>query len=141
MDRASFSVTTWMRPSTSSPNTRSSAGSTPQGALDWQTALSVRYTSLHFSPDLTGDLLYNGIAQDAFKSDTALGWQTDASYKIATTHTVRFGLYFQHDSSTTRHDFECPARRCQRHADEQCPSQHRRQRQAVAGDRERISAG
>ena len=71
------------------------------GALDWQTALSVRYTSLHFSPDLTGDLLYNGIAQDAFKSDTALGWQTDASYKIATTHTVRFGLYFQHDSSTT----------------------------------------
>ena len=61
----------------------------------------MRYTSLHFSPDLTGDLLYNGIAQDAFKSDTALGWQTDASYKIAATHTVRFGLYFQHDSSTT----------------------------------------
>ena len=71
------------------------------GALDWQTSLSARYTSLHFSPDLTGDLLYNGIAQDAFKDDTALAWQTDAAYKIATTHTVRFGFYFQHDSAKT----------------------------------------
>ncbi len=71
------------------------------GALDWQTSLSARYTSLHFSPDLTGDLLYNGIAQDAFKDDTALAWQTDAAYKLATTHTVRFGFYFQHDSAKT----------------------------------------
>ena len=49
-----------------------------EGALNWQTSLSARYTSLHFSPDLVGDLLYNGIAQDAFKDDTAIGWQTDA---------------------------------------------------------------
>jgi outer membrane receptor for ferrienterochelin and colicins len=62
-----------------------------------QTSLSARYTSLHFVPDLTGDLLYNGIAQDAFKDDTAIGWQTDAAYKINDTHTVRAGLYFQHD--------------------------------------------
>jgi outer membrane receptor for ferrienterochelin and colicins len=69
------------------------------GALDWQSSLSARYTSLHFAPDLTGDLLYNGIAQDAFKNDTAIGWQTDAAYKIGDAHTVRAGLYYQHDSS------------------------------------------
>jgi outer membrane receptor for ferrienterochelin and colicins len=69
------------------------------GMLDWQTSLSARYTSLHFAPDLVGDLLYNGIAQDAFKDDTAIGWQTDAAYKLGDAHTVRAGLYYQHDSS------------------------------------------
>jgi outer membrane receptor protein involved in Fe transport len=48
---------------------------------------------------LVGDLLYNGIAQDAFKDDTAIGWQTDAAYKLGDAHTVRAGLYYQHDSS------------------------------------------
>jgi outer membrane receptor protein involved in Fe transport len=70
-----------------------------EGALNWQTSLSARYTSLHFEPDWVGDILYNGIAQDAFKSDTAIGWQTDASFKVNDAHTVRAGLYYQHDSS------------------------------------------
>jgi outer membrane receptor for ferrienterochelin and colicins len=70
-----------------------------EGALNWQTSLSGRYTSLHFAPDLVGDLLYNGIAQNAFKNDTAIGWQTDAAYKLSDAHTVRAGLYYQHDSS------------------------------------------
>jgi outer membrane receptor for ferrienterochelin and colicins len=72
-----------------------------EGALNWQTSLSARYTSLHFAPDWVGDLLYNGIAQDAFKDDTAIGWQTDAAYKVNDAHTVRAGLYYQHDSSTS----------------------------------------
>jgi outer membrane receptor protein involved in Fe transport len=70
-----------------------------EGAFNWQTSLSARYTSLHFVPDWVGDLLYNGIAQDAFKDDTAVGWQTDASYKLSDAHTVRFGLYYQHDTA------------------------------------------
>jgi len=69
------------------------------GSLNWQTALSARYTSLHFTPDWVGDLLYNGIAQDAFKDDTAFAWQSDLSYAAGTAHTVRAGLYFQHDSA------------------------------------------
>ena len=52
-----------------------------QGALNWQSSLSARYTSLDFEPDWVGDLLYNGIAQNAFKGDTALGWQTDSAYR------------------------------------------------------------
>ncbi len=70
-----------------------------EGALNWQTSLSARYTSLHFAPDWVGDILYNGIAQDAFKSDTAVGWQMDAAYKLGDVHTVRAGLYYQHDSA------------------------------------------
>jgi outer membrane receptor for ferrienterochelin and colicins len=70
-----------------------------EGAFNWQTSLSARYTSLHFAPDWVGDLLYNGIAQDAFKNDTAIGWQTDAAYQLGDAHTVRAGLYYQHDSA------------------------------------------
>ncbi len=70
-----------------------------EGALNWQSSLSARYTSLHFAPDWVGDLLFNGIAQDAFKDDTAIGWQTDAAYQLNDAHTVRAGLYYQHDSS------------------------------------------
>jgi outer membrane receptor for ferrienterochelin and colicins len=71
------------------------------GALNWQSSLSARYTSLHFSPDWTGDLLYNGIAQNAFKDDTAVAWQTDSSYKLSASHTLRAGFYLQHDSATS----------------------------------------
>jgi outer membrane receptor for ferrienterochelin and colicins len=70
-----------------------------QGTLNWQTSLSARYTSLHFTPDWTGDLLYNGIAQNAFKDDTAFAWQTDGSYKLSDIHTLRAGFYFQHDTA------------------------------------------
>jgi outer membrane receptor protein involved in Fe transport len=70
-----------------------------EGALNVQTSISARYTSLHFAPDWVGDLLYNGVAQDAFKSDTAMGWQTDAAYQAGAAHTVRMGFYFQHDDA------------------------------------------
>src|SRR5579862_4201728 len=69
------------------------------GALNWQSSLSARYTTLHFAPDWLGDLLYNGIGQDAYKSDTAFGWQTDGSYHLSDAHTVRAGFYLQHDNA------------------------------------------
>jgi len=69
------------------------------GALNFESSVAARYTSLHFTPDWLGDLLYNGIAQDAFKDDTAISWQTDAAYKLSDTHTVRAGFFLQHDSA------------------------------------------
>ena len=71
-----------------------------EDALDWQTSLSSRYSSLTFEPDPIGDLLYNGISQWAFKRDVAFSWQTDAAYKLNDTHTVRGGWYLQHDSAS-----------------------------------------
>jgi outer membrane receptor for ferrienterochelin and colicins len=70
-----------------------------QDRLNWQTSVSARYSSLHFSPDGVGDVLFNGLAQDAFKSDTAIGWQTDAAYKLNDENTVRTGFYYQHDEA------------------------------------------
>ena len=69
--------------------------------LNWQSSLAVRYSSVHFTPDWTGDILYNGIAQDAFKDDTAVSWQTDGSYRLGASHTLRAGFYLQHDRAST----------------------------------------
>ena len=72
-----------------------------QGALDLQTSLIARYASLLYTPDVLGDLLYDGIAQDAFKRDVSYGWQTDASYQIGDHHTVRAGSYLQYDKASS----------------------------------------
>jgi outer membrane receptor protein involved in Fe transport len=70
-----------------------------QGALDVQTSLTARYSSLTFTADPLGDLLYNGIAQDAYKQNVAYVLQTDAADKIAERHTLRAGIFVQRDRS------------------------------------------
>ena len=72
-----------------------------QGALDLQTSFIARYASLTYTPDVLGDLLYDGIAQNAFKRDVSYGWQTDASYQVGDRHTVRAGFYLQYDKATS----------------------------------------
>ena len=73
-----------------------------QGELTLQTSLSARYTSLTFFPDEVGDLLYNGIAQSAYKRDDAYSWQTDGDYHLNDSHMLRFGFYIQHDNATSQ---------------------------------------
>ncbi|HEY3846456.1 MAG TPA: TonB-dependent receptor [Acetobacteraceae bacterium] len=68
--------------------------------VDVQFSLFTRYSSLNFSPDWLGDLLFNGIAQQAARTDTAYGIQTDGSWKINDQHTLRFGLLVQQENTT-----------------------------------------
>src|ERR1700678_2765785 len=51
-----------------------------QGALDIQSSVIARYSSLTFIPDFPGDLLFTGIAQDAYKQNMAYGAQSDGAY-------------------------------------------------------------
>jgi len=72
------------------------------GPLTWQTSFIARYSSLHFSPDPNlGDLLFNGISQQAYKRDVAYGLQSDAAYRLGDAHTLRGGVYFQTDRLTS----------------------------------------
>ena len=73
-----------------------------QGELTLQTSLSARYTSLTYFPDEIGDLLYDGISQNAFKKDDAYSWQTDADYHLNESHMIRFGFYIQHDRADSQ---------------------------------------
>jgi outer membrane receptor protein involved in Fe transport len=71
------------------------------GALDVQTSFMARYSSLTFKPDPLGDLLYTGIAQDAFKQNMAYALQSDASYRLNDSHTIRAGVFVQSDHSVS----------------------------------------
>jgi outer membrane receptor protein involved in Fe transport len=72
------------------------------GHFDTQTSFSARYSSLTYTPDWLGELLYNGIAQQAFKRDVAYAFQNDSSYQLTDTHTIRGGVYVQHDRASSR---------------------------------------
>src|ERR1039457_5218668 len=67
------------------------------GAFDLQSSFTARYSSLNFVPDPVGDVLYNGIALDAYKQDVAYSAQSDGAYRLNDRHTIRAGLYLQTD--------------------------------------------
>jgi outer membrane receptor protein involved in Fe transport len=70
--------------------------------LDLQVSLFGRYSSLAFAPDALGDILFTGIAQNAYRRDVAGGVQTEAVYRIAPTHTLRGGVILQLDRTNAR---------------------------------------
>ena len=72
------------------------------GALDLQSSFIARYSSLRFVPDPLGDLLFTGIAQDAYKQNVAYAAQSDAAYRLNDLHTVRAGLFLQSDHSISQ---------------------------------------
>jgi len=62
---------------------------------DLQVSIFNRTSTLHFSPDWIGDLLFNGIAQQAARQDIATGIQSDGSWRINEQHTLRAGFLVQ----------------------------------------------
>jgi outer membrane receptor protein involved in Fe transport len=70
-----------------------------EGAFDVQTSVTARYSSLNFTPDPLGDILFDGIAQNAYKQNVAYALQSDAAYKLNDAHTIRGGLFLQSDHS------------------------------------------
>ena len=72
------------------------------GAFDVQSSFIARYSSLTFTPDPLGDLLFTGIAQNAFKQNVAYAAQSDSAYRLNDTHTIRAGLFLQTDHSVSQ---------------------------------------
>jgi outer membrane receptor protein involved in Fe transport len=66
-------------------------------ATDYQLSVFHRETDVHYSPDPAGDLVFYGIAGDVMRKNVADGVQLDASQAIGSTHTLRGGLFFQHE--------------------------------------------
>lgn len=73
------------------------------GSISLQSSAVVRYSSLGYSPDPLGDLVYNGIAQRAQRSVFSSGSQTDVTWHADAQHTVRFGyqIYVERTISKT----------------------------------------
>jgi outer membrane receptor protein involved in Fe transport len=68
------------------------------GDVDVQISAFGRYSSLFYTPggDI-GELLYNGIAQTAYKRDEAYGLQAEGAWHAGEDHTIRFGAVYQAD--------------------------------------------
>jgi outer membrane receptor protein involved in Fe transport len=69
--------------------------------IDFQVSAFSRYSSAYFSPDPLGDLLFNGIAQTAYRRSVATGLQGDGSYRLTPDHTLRAGVFIQGERSTS----------------------------------------
>jgi outer membrane receptor protein involved in Fe transport len=65
--------------------------------LDYQLSVFQRVTDVHYRPDAAGDLVFNGIAADILRRNSASGLQADLSWQAAATHTVRAGLFAQRE--------------------------------------------
>ncbi|HUW36955.1 MAG TPA: TonB-dependent receptor [Rhodocyclaceae bacterium] len=61
--------------------------------FDYQVDLFSRYTNVRFSPDPIGDLVFDGIASNVYRSSFSNGVQGDGSYRLNARHTLRVGLF------------------------------------------------
>jgi outer membrane receptor protein involved in Fe transport len=67
-----------------------------------QASVFTRYSTLTYSPDYLGELLFNGIAQAARKTDLSVGLQVEGLYKLTDAHTLRAGVIVSHDRTTSK---------------------------------------
>lgn len=66
---------------------------------DMQLSAFTRYSSLHFTPDIPGDLAYNGVASDVYRQSQTTGMAWDNAYRWSDAHTLRFGFQVSAEKS------------------------------------------
>ena len=71
------------------------------GDLNYQLSGYHQYSQTHFSPDVVGDLIFNGIASEVERSNRSVGLQFDSSYKINPAHTFRAGFAYKRENTTS----------------------------------------
>ena len=71
------------------------------GNFDFQISGFGRYSSLNYTPDILGELEFNGVAQAAFKKDTAFGVQAEGAWHLGDSHTIRGGIIAQTEHTTS----------------------------------------
>jgi outer membrane receptor for ferrienterochelin and colicins len=67
-----------------------------------QASVFTRYSQLRYSPDVAGELLFNGIAQAARKTDLSFGTQLEGAYTLNDAHTIRGGVIVSTDRTTSK---------------------------------------
>ncbi|WEN15284.1 TonB-dependent receptor [Rhodanobacter sp. AS-Z3] len=63
------------------------------GATDYQVSLGQRYSSLTYTPDRIGELMFNGVASDIARRNRASTLQADFATPMGARHTLRYGVY------------------------------------------------
>jgi outer membrane receptor protein involved in Fe transport len=71
------------------------------GDIDTQLSFFSRYSELHFVPDEVGDLVFNGVSSDIYRSSFVNGLQGDGAYRIDGGHTSRAGFTVSGEKTQT----------------------------------------
>ncbi|MGD9541933.1 TonB-dependent receptor [Methylocystis sp.] len=62
------------------------------GNIEAQLSYFSRDSTVHYVPDQIGDLIFNGIASNVYRSGFVNGLQGDVAYRVADSHTLRAGF-------------------------------------------------
>jgi outer membrane receptor protein involved in Fe transport len=62
------------------------------GDIDAQLSYFSRLSSVRFTPDRLGDLLFNGVASDIYRASLLNGVQGEMAYRVHPAHTLRLGF-------------------------------------------------
>ena len=68
--------------------------------VDFQLAYFTRTNSVQFTPDLIGDLMFNGVATNVYRGSVANGIQADSAFRVNEAHTVRAGMFASMEKTT-----------------------------------------
>jgi outer membrane receptor protein involved in Fe transport len=74
------------------------------GSTAYQVSAGERYSSLDFTPDDIGDLMFNGIASDVRRTNRASTLQADFSTPLGDSHTLRYGMYGSFERASSSND-------------------------------------
>jgi len=85
---------------------------------------------LHYQPDPLGDLAYNGVAANVLRKNEATGLQFDLSAVLNPQHTLRAGLFAQHERGSGRQQLARVPGRCRRQPDQRHADLDHRRREA-----------
>ncbi len=66
---------------------------------DVQLSYFTRYSTVHFMPDVIGDLVFNGVASDVYRSSLSNGVTGDMAYRLNEAHTLRAGYILRTETS------------------------------------------
>jgi hypothetical protein len=71
------------------------------GTYDFQTAVFVRSSAVHFLPDPMGDLIFNGVASAVDRTAVSTGIEVNARWLLNAAHTLRAGFLVTSDRAVT----------------------------------------
>jgi outer membrane receptor protein involved in Fe transport len=71
------------------------------GNTAYQVSAGQRYSSLDFTPDDIGDLMFNGVASDVRRANRATTLQADFATPLGDSHTLRYGVYGEFERATS----------------------------------------
>ncbi len=74
------------------------------GSTDYQVSVGQRYSSLAYTPDRIGELMFNGVASDVRQSNRASTLQADFASRLGDSHTLRYGLYGSFERAASTND-------------------------------------